>query len=1004
MLRFLRPCCLSLVLCLLAARGAQAAESFFLDLDTGGHRAFVRDLAFTPDGAFLVSASDDKTVRIWDWQTGVTVRTLRGAVGADQEGKVFSLAVSPDGRTVATGGWFDRGLGETPPYGDIRLFDFASGRVKGVLTGADYPVSALAFSPDGLWLAAGGQDGIVFLWTRDAAAPGGWTEKARLDAETGNVSRLAFLLGGRRLAATTADNGILLWSGDGASWTRTPMPEAEPWRDAVVRSLAASGDGKSFATGSDEGRVALWDAADGRLLGELPRQDFAVGALALAGGRIVVSCGYRCADRNRTTIWRLGDVTPTAEYRGHDGTVLASAASPDGTLVATAGGLHHAIHVWDPASGAARAVLQGRGSPVTAVGIDAASERIAWGTANPCPGEVACPATFGALETALRLPGRDRYFEHAAPAGPPQPFRRAALAQGSWSLAAREGGADNLANAVLVVSRDGAAVGEIENDATNGYLHAAFTLLGGGDRLITGGSDGTLLEYRSADAKFLGAFSGGHTGEIHALAASETLNLLVTGSADQTIRLWNLRTRELIVSMFFAGSDWIFWMPQGYYTASEGGDGMVGWHVNQGRDKEARFTRAAQLRSFLHSPEMVRRAIVLRSARAAVKEMRPGVENELDGLLGRRPPEFGLRVAPDQSRAPEGFVTLELTGAAPADLAGTDFAILSNSRAVGASLSRSVSGDGRTVTVNVPVEAGENSISVTGTDASGFLTERSVVALSKKARTEKKKGKLFVAAIGVDSYPFLGTACQGRSCDLRFPVDDAAAFLTTVAEKTAPMFSGMETLLLVNRDALDSEPDQARSVARVVGAEAIGEPDSDTIEDALEDFLDKPGPDDTTLVFVAGHGVNVDEDYYFVPTDARRSDGDKWKRSSLVDWAGIQKALERTEGTRVMLLDTCHAANAFNPRLEKEAANARIVVFSATAANNTAAELPELGHGVFTYSLLEGLKGKAGSGADGVRMLGLADFLDREVERLTAKRQKPFFYISNMENILLAGP
>ena len=182
------------------------------------------------------------------------------------------------------------------------------------------------------------------------------------------------------------------------------------------------------------------------------------------------------------------------------------------------------------------------------------------------------------------------------------------------------------------------------------------------------------------------------------------------------------------------------------------------------------------------------------------------------------------------------------------------------------------------------------------------------------------------------------------------------------------------------------------------------EPESDNIADQIADFLDKPTADDTTIVFVAGHGINIDEDYYFIPSDGRKSDPDKWKRSSLVDWADIQKAVERADGVRFMLLDTCHAANAFNPRLEKDAADARIVVFSATAANSTAAELPELGHGVFTYSLIEGLKGGADTGGDGVRLLGLADFIYRGVTRITKEKQKPFYYISSMENILLAKP
>jgi uncharacterized caspase-like protein len=79
-------------------------------------------------------------------------------------------------------------------------------------------------------------------------------------------------------------------------------------------------------------------------------------------------------------------------------------------------------------------------------------------------------------------------------------------------------------------------------------------------------------------------------------------------------------------------------------------------------------------------------------------------------------------------------------------------------------------------------------------------------------------------------------------------------------------------------------------------------------------------------------------------------------------------------------------------------------VFSATAANSTAAELPELGHGVFTYSVIEGLKGGADTGGDGVRLLGLADYIDRQVAKITSEKQKPFYYISNMENILLAKP
>jgi WD40 repeat protein len=62
-----------------------------LMLDTGGHRAIINGLAFTPDGKQLVSAGDDKAIRVWDWQAGKTVRTIRGQIGPGHEGKIFSL-------------------------------------------------------------------------------------------------------------------------------------------------------------------------------------------------------------------------------------------------------------------------------------------------------------------------------------------------------------------------------------------------------------------------------------------------------------------------------------------------------------------------------------------------------------------------------------------------------------------------------------------------------------------------------------------------------------------------------------------------------------------------------------------------------------------------------------------------------------------------------------------------------------------------------------------------
>jgi WD40 repeat protein len=131
-----------------------AREVPHLMLDTGGHMAQVRDIAFTPDGKYVVSAGDDKVIRLWDWQAGKTVRTLRGQTDQGNEGKLMAMALSPDGRWLAAGGWMDTSSASTPCCGDIRLYDFATGEVVALLKGHTSTVIGLAFSRDSKFISS----------------------------------------------------------------------------------------------------------------------------------------------------------------------------------------------------------------------------------------------------------------------------------------------------------------------------------------------------------------------------------------------------------------------------------------------------------------------------------------------------------------------------------------------------------------------------------------------------------------------------------------------------------------------------------------------------------------------------------------------------------------------------------------------------------------------------------------------------------------------------------
>ena len=121
--------------------------------------SLIRGLVFTPDGRYVVSAGEDKVIRVWDRRTGTTVRSIRGQTTEGQDGKVFAIALSPDGRWLAVGGTFGQ-AGERL----VRLYEFATGRLAALLKGHTRPVVGLAFSADSRRLISGSYDNSAIVW------------------------------------------------------------------------------------------------------------------------------------------------------------------------------------------------------------------------------------------------------------------------------------------------------------------------------------------------------------------------------------------------------------------------------------------------------------------------------------------------------------------------------------------------------------------------------------------------------------------------------------------------------------------------------------------------------------------------------------------------------------------------------------------------------------------------------------------------------------------------
>jgi uncharacterized caspase-like protein len=204
------------------------------------------------------------------------------------------------------------------------------------------------------------------------------------------------------------------------------------------------------------------------------------------------------------------------------------------------------------------------------------------------------------------------------------------------------------------------------------------------------------------------------------------------------------------------------------------------------------------------------------------------------------------------------------------------------------------------------------------------------------------KPRLHILTIGINTY-------MNSGMNLRYAVADAQGISDFFAQTRALPFNGVENLRL--QDA---------------GATRQG------ILDMLRKLEGVP-QQDVVLIYMAGHGVDLDNEWYFLPHDLPRPEGDLVKRVGISS-AEIKRELEAIGARRVFLaIDACHSGGAVQSlrifqgmkALRMLARGVGVHVLAATDRDQLAQEFDQLGHGVFTFSLLKGLSGAASAKKDG---------------------------------------
>lgn len=288
-----------------------------------GHADWVNAAVFSPDGKILASASRDKTVKLWNVETGELLKTL-----ANHTDWITSVAFSPDGKLLAS----------ASKDATIKIWNVASGAAVKTLTGHSEPVWQVCFSPDGKTIASASEDKTAGLWS---VATG--TETKILRGHADGLFAVAFSPDGKTVATGSHDKSIKLWSAATGQELKTLTGHTE-----TITSVAFAPDGKTLISGALDANIKLWSAASGQIV-----KTYAGGSYSMVLSIAFSPDGKKIVAGTFDRLVKVRDAATGGEIltlRGRAANVEAAAFSPDGRTLAT-GGLFGELRLWNVETG-----------------------------------------------------------------------------------------------------------------------------------------------------------------------------------------------------------------------------------------------------------------------------------------------------------------------------------------------------------------------------------------------------------------------------------------------------------------------------------------------------------------------------------------------------------------------------------------------------------------------------------------------------------------------------
>jgi WD40 repeat protein len=316
-------------------------------LTLSGHTNWVEWCTISPAGDFIVSASRDRTLKVWDAHTGEERLTLRGHTS-----EVWGCAISPAGDTIVS----------ASDDFTLKVWDVRTGAERRTLRGHTGAVNGCAINPAGDTIVSASDDGTLKVWDARTGE-----ERLTLSGHTSPVQGCAISPAGDFIVSASKDQTLKVWDARTGEERLTLSGHTDG-----VTGCAISPAGDYIVSASSDRMLKVWDTHSGEDRSTLHGHRRRVNGCVISPSRdIIVSA----SNDNTVKVWDARTGEEMGTLRGHMHEVTGCAISPSGDSIVSAS-YDQTLKIWDAYTGEERRTLRGHTSKVTGCAISPAGDTI----------------------------------------------------------------------------------------------------------------------------------------------------------------------------------------------------------------------------------------------------------------------------------------------------------------------------------------------------------------------------------------------------------------------------------------------------------------------------------------------------------------------------------------------------------------------------------------------------------------------------------------------------